>query len=251
MFRAFLVEDEAPARLRVKKLLSDYPVEIEIVGEADHGRMAISEIERLRPEVVFLDIQLPDMTGFSVLEKLSYQPLVIFTTGYEAFAIQAFETCSVDYLVKPFDADRFEKAIQKLRRFGTQKQNIDYKKLYQLLATQKAAAPTYSLPVKTKGRIILVEYEDIVYLKAEDKYVRVFTKNEKNYLSEQSLAKMEIRLPDDFIRVHRSFIINRSYIGEIRKFFKGKLILILKDNAQTSITTGSTYAGVVRTKLGF
>ncbi len=251
MFRTFLVEDEAPARLRVKKLLSDYHNEIDIVGEADHGKTAISEIERLRPEIVFLDIQLPDMTGFMVLEKLSYQPLVIFTTGYEAFAIQAFETCSVDYLVKPFDADRFEKAIQKLRRFGTQKQNIDYKKLNQLLASQKAAAPTYSLPVKTKDRIVLVEYEDIVYLKAEDKYVRVFTKDEQNYLSEQSLAKMEIRLPEDFIRVHRSFIINRSYIGEIRKFFKGKLILILKDKSQTSITTGSTYAGAVREALGF
>ena len=251
MFRAFLVEDEEPARLRVKKLLSNYREEIEIVGEADHGKTAISEIERLQPEVVFLDIQLPDMTGFLVLEKLSYQPLVIFTTGYEAFAIQAFETCSVDYLVKPFDADRFGKAIQKLRRFGMKKQNIDYKKLQQLLAAQKAAAPTFSLPVKTRGRIILVEYEDIVYLKAEDKYVRVFTKNERNYLSEQSLAKMEVRLPDDFIRVHRSYIINRSYIGEIRKFFKGKLILSLKDKGQTSITTGSTFAGAVRARLGF
>lgn len=251
MFRAFLVEDEEPARLRVKKLLSNYPTDIEIVGEADHGRAAIAQIESLQPEVLFLDVQLPDMTGFVVLEKLSYQPMVIFTTGYEAFAIQAFETCSVDYLVKPFDAVRFEKTIQKLRRFGTEKQNIDYQKLNELLATQKAATPTYSLPVKTKGRIILVEYEDIIYLKAEDKYVRVFTKNEQNYLSEQSLSKMEDRLPADFIRVHRSFIIHRSYIGEVRKFFKGKLILILKDKAQTSITTGSTYAVAVRTALGF
>ena len=112
MFRAFLVEDEAPARLRVKKLLSNYSTEVEIVGEADHGRAAIAKIEKLKPEVLFLDVQLPDMTGFEVLEKLSYQPMVIFATGYEAFAIQAFETCSVDYLVKPFDQERFEKAIQ-------------------------------------------------------------------------------------------------------------------------------------------
>ena len=251
MFRAFLVEDEEPARLRVKKLLSNYSTEIEIVGEADHGLAAIAKIENLKPEVLFLDVQLPDMTGFEVLEKLSYQPMVIFATGYEAFAIQAFETCSVDYLVKPFDQERFEKAIQKLRRFGGQKQNIDYQKLHQLLATQKAETPTYSLPVKTKGKIVLVEYEDIIYLKAEDKYVRVFTKNEQNYLSEQSLSKMEERLPNMFIRVHRSFMINRTYIGEVRKFFKGKLILILKDKSQTSITTGSTYATTVRTVLGF
>jgi len=251
MFRAFLVEEEEPARLRVKKILSNYSTEIEVVGAADHGREAIAQIESLKPEVLFLDVQLPDMTGFVVLEKLSYQPLVIFTTGYEAFAIQAFETCSVDYLVKPFDQERFEKAIQKLRRFGNKKQNIDYQKLNQLLASQKSATPTYSLPVKTKGRIILVEYEDIIYLKAEDKYVRVFTINERNYLSEQSLARMEERLPKDFIRVHRSFMINRTYIGEVRKFFKGKLILILRDKAQTSITTGSTYATTVRAALGF
>ncbi len=250
MYKAFITEDEYPARLRVKKLLSAYSDEIELVGESDNGKGAIEQIEQLRPDVLFLDIHLPDMTGFEMLAKLTYQPLVIFTTAYEAYAIKAFETYSIDYLVKPFDAQRFKKAIEKLRKFGQQKKTIDYKKLEALLVEKTKKTVSTSLPIKMKDRILLVEYTDICFLKAEDKYVQIFTESGKSYLSDQSLGHFEKSLPDLFIRVHRSYIINRTFIGEIRKYFKGKLILIMKDKGGTSITTGSTYSAGVRRLLG-
>ncbi len=250
MYKAFITEDEYPARLRVKKLLGPYSDEIELVGEADNGNKAIEQIEELRPDLLFLDIQLPDMTGFEMLAKLTYQPLVIFTTAYEAYAIKAFETYSIDYLVKPFDAQRFKKAIEKLRKFGQQKNPIDYKKLETLLAEKTKKTISTSLPIKMKDRILLIEHTDICFLKAEDKYVQIFTESGQSYLSDQSLGHFEKNLPDPFIRVHRSYIVNRSCIGEIRKYFRGKLILIMKDKGQTSIKTGGTYSAEVKGVLG-
>jgi len=230
MYKAFITEDEYPARLRVKKLLSAYSDEIELVGESDNGKFAIEQIEELRPDVIFLDIHLPDMTGFEMLANLTYQPLVIFTTAYEAYAIKAFETYSIDYLVKPFDTERFNKAIEKLRKFSKQNNPIDYKKLESLLAEKTKKTNPTSLPIKMKDRIILVEYDDICYLKAEDKYVQIFTQSGKSYLSDKSLGGFEKSLNDQFIRVHR--------------------ILIMKDKTQTSITTGGTYSAKVKAILG-
>jgi len=119
--------DEQPARLRLKRLLSNFQEKITLVAEADCGR-----------HVIFLDIQMPDMTGFEVLAALTYQPLIIFTTAYEQYAIKAFENYSIDYLVKPFGAARFEKAIQKLEKFGQVNQAVDYSKLEQLVKELKS-----------------------------------------------------------------------------------------------------------------
>ena len=129
MYKAFIVEDELPAMKRVKKLLSEHHFTVELVGEADNGKIAIEQIEVLRPDVLFLDIQLPDMTGFEVLSALTYQPLVIFTTAYDQYAIKAFESFSIDYLVKPFDANRFQLAIEKLKKMGNQQKQVDFQKL--------------------------------------------------------------------------------------------------------------------------
>lgn len=250
MFKAFIVEDELPAMQRVKKLLSDYSTDLNIVGEADCGKNAIEQIETKRPDVLFLDIQLPDMTGFEVLSALTYQPLVIFTTAYENYAIKAFESYSIDYLVKPFDVDRFKKAIEKLKKLGHQEAAVDYQELEKLLLLHRTQPVSVSLAVKKADKIILLNHEDMTYFKAEDKYVRIFTKNGKDHLCEKSLAKLEQVLPDNFIRVHRSFIVNRNHISEVRKYFKGKLILQLRDKEQTTITTGEKYSSIVKSILG-
>ena len=251
MLNAFIVEDESLASIRLQKMLETYADKIVLIGEADQGRIAISQIEKLRPDVLFLDIQLPDMTGFEVLSNLTYQPLIIFTTAYEQYAVQAFDTFSVDYLVKPFRLERFKRAIDKLLKFGINNTMLDIQKLEQIIHPKKKAIISFSLPIKLGGRILLIDYEDITHLKAEEKYIRVFTKNGKNYLSDSSLGKLSERLPDYFIRVHRSAIINRNFIKEVRKFFKGKVILVLNDRKETAITTGETYSSKIRKLLGF
>ena len=251
MLNAFIVEDESLASIRLQKMLETYADKIVLIGEADQGRIAISQIEKLRPDVLFLDIQLPDMTGFEVLSNLTYQPLIIFTTAYEQYAIQAFDTFSVDYLVKPFRLERFKRAIDKLLKFGINNTMLDIQKLEQIIHPKKKAITSFSLPIKLGDRILLIDYEDITHLKAEEKYIRVFTKNGKSYLSDRSLGKLVERLPDYFIRVHRSAIINQNFIKEVRKFFKGKLILVLNDRKETAITTGETYSSKVRKLLGF
>ncbi|MDB4727873.1 LytTR family DNA-binding domain-containing protein [Saprospiraceae bacterium] len=250
MFTTFIIDDENPARLRIKKLLEAYTDKIEVVGEADCGKDAITKIEKLRPEVLFLDIQLPDMTGFEILRNLTYRPLVIFSTAYEQYAVQAFESYSIDYLVKPFDAVRFAKSIEKLEKFGKESPQNNFQDLEKLMEQFQPKQKSYALPVQIGDRILLVDFEDITHFQAENKYTRVITKSGKKHLSDTSLGQLDKELPEQFLRVHRSFIINKMAILEIRKYFKGKLILILEDKERTAVTTGETYSKKVRQALG-
>lgn len=250
MFKIFIVDDEYLARERVKKLLSKYSDKIQILGDADSGHSAIEQIENLRPDVLFLDIQMPDKTGFEVLAELTYQPMVIFTTAYEEYAIKAFDSFSVDYLVKPFNAERFKKAMEKLEKFGNQDATLDIQELATAVFQKKPAVQNFSFPVKLGDRILLIDFEDITHFQAEEKYIRVFTNAGKSYLCDGSLSKLEKTIPEYFIRVHRSHIVNQTCIQEVRKYFKGKLILILNNKEGTKITTGETYSKKVRIELG-
>jgi len=250
MLKGFIIEDEQLARTRLKKLLQGYTEQLSIIGEADRGETAIEAIEKQQPNLLFLDIQLPDMTGFEVLQQLTYQPLVIFTTAYEQYAIQAFDTHSIDYLVKPFRLERFKRAMEKLLKFSLTTQAKDYASLEHFVIPPKEQLPSFSFPIKLRDRILLIDYEDISHLKAEEKYIRVFTNKGKTYLSDGSLGKLEGTLPIYFVRVHRSYIVNQKYIKEARRFFKGKLILVLNDRKETAITTGETYSKKIRKLLG-
>ncbi len=247
---AIIVEDELLAQKRMLQLLEPYAEEIHIIGTATNGTSAIRQIEQERPDLLFLDIQLPDLSGFQILAKLSYQPLVIFATAYSQYAIQAFETYSIDYLVKPFDAERLAKAIEKLRAFRPTNSSIDYQQLEELLQIKQPKQSTFALPIKIGDRIRLFDFDDLVYFKAEDKYVRIHLKNGKSHLSERSLGKLEERLPEQFIRIHRSYIVNQSFIIEVQKYFKGNLILTLNDKNETTLTTGTKYVSPLKTKLG-
>lgn len=250
MQTAFIVEDELPALNRVKKLLNVYVDDLSVVGTAQNGQSAIQAIEVIQPDLLFLDIQLPDMTGFNLLSQLTYQPLVIFTTAYTNYAIQSFDTYVIDYLVKPFDAQRFEKAIDKFKKFAQSRHTTDTRSFEQAPSNQFSRSKPFALPIKIGNRIKLIDFEDIVYLKAEDKYIRVFTNSGREHLSEKSLRKLEEQLPAYFIRVHRSYIVNRTYIQEIQKYFKGNLIIQMNDFRETSIITGTKYVAGFKAKLG-
>lgn len=250
MVKTIIIDDESPARMRVKKLMEAHPEQLHLLGEADCGSEAIKMIETLRPDAIFLDIQMPDMSGFDVLSHLSYQPFVIFTTAYSEYAIKAFESNSVDYLVKPIEAERFKKAIKKLELFSKTTNQNNWKKLEKLFQQIKPVKQIFSLPVKKKDKIILIDFEDISHFKAEDKYVLAFMNDGSSHLLNKSITQLENELPEEFIRVHRSYIINRNYIFEIKKYFKGKLILYLKDKSQSEVMTGETYAEKIKGLLG-
>lgn len=248
MYTTFIIEDEYPARLRLHHLMSLNPF-IKLIGEADTGKSAIELINKLRPDVLFLDIHLPDMTGFGVLGGLDYHPMVIFTTAYAEYAVQAFDVLSVDYLVKPFDEGRFHKAVTKISQFKHQDLAPDYTQLANLFYESQRKPKQSSLAVKSGNKIILLDFEDITFLKADDKYVSVNTEN-KTYLCEKTLSTLDNDLPEDFIRVHRSFIINKIWIAEIHKYFKGRLLIVLDDKERTSIITSDSYTSIVKSNLG-
>lgn len=248
-YTCLIIEDEPLALLRIKRLLSEHLNTLEILGSANSGHQAITLIQQNQPDLIFLDIQLPDMTGFDVLDQLDYQPWIIFTTAYTEYALKAFEKYSIDYLVKPIEQDRFDIAINKL--LARQSPSFkDLNLLREMLQNAQTKKTTSSLAIKKKDKIVLVDYEDITFLNAEDKYVSVNLKNGTTHLMGKTLTEFETMLPVQFTRVHRSYIVNRNYVAEIHKHFKGKYILQLADKLGSKIKTGETYNEVVNQSFG-
>jgi two-component system LytT family response regulator len=243
-FRAIVIDDEELARKRLKKLLSHYEQEIEVVDEATNGEEALEKIEKQKPDVIFLDIQMPGLTGFQVVQKLKEQPFIIFTTAYDQYALQAFEENSIDYLLKPIEANRLETAISKLRKRSPQRDefNESLKKLVEKLEKPELK----HIRVKVGDKILLVDVKDIVFFDSEEKYTSVHTLDQK-YVIDDPLAELEKKLdPADFVRIHRSHIVNIRFIKEIHKWFGGKMKLKLKDARGTELTVSRSYVEKVR-----
>jgi two-component system LytT family response regulator len=245
MFKAIIVDDEPAARRLLNHLCVEYG-NFKILAEAANGTSAIELINKLNPDVVFLDIQMPDLTGIEVLEKISFKPNVIFTTAYEHFAIKAYDSFAVDYLLKPIKEERFAAAIQKLERFGKLNSQINLAELQKMIAELKPKTNAKALPIKIGEKILLIDFDDIAYLEANDKYVNVFTLEGTKYLVDFTLSFLEEKLPETFLRVQKSYIINKTIIKEVHKHFNGRFVLILKDKPHTRITTGLTYYEVLK-----
>lgn len=253
MFKTILIDDEPLAISRLKRLLSHYGSVITIIDEAHNGQEGMEKIEALKPELIFLDIEMPLMNGFEMLASLSYMPKVIFSTAYDQYAIRAFEENSVDYLLKPIETERLEKTIEKLKKLADKKEdNALNANLLQLLEQFKARedaqrAPTqkqttaHSISVKSGERILFIPLTDISYFEAEDKYVFLNTHDGKQYLTNYTIANLEEKLPDNFVRVSRSSIINSLLIKELQKYFNGKYLVVMRDSKGTKVETGSTY----------
>jgi two-component system, LytTR family, response regulator len=250
LFKAIIIDDEPAARRLMKSLLQEHQHIIEVVGEAGNGKEAIEKIELLKPDVIFLDIQMPDLTGFEVIERLQHKPNIIFTTAYEQYAIKAFETFSIDYLLKPIKEERLEQSIYKLRQFGKSASPVDVNSLQQIIAQLNAPQKATALPIKTGDRIILVRFEQIAYLEANDKYVFVFTIEGHKYLTDQTLTVLEEKLPAQFYRIQKSFILNKDKIKEMHKHFNGRFLFILEDKASTQLTSGRTYYDSIKAEFG-
>ncbi|MBN1309405.1 MAG: response regulator transcription factor [Chitinispirillaceae bacterium] len=242
---AVIVEDEEPSRKRLKRLLSSFSDTIEIVGEAEDGLKAVELITNLRPRLLFLDIQLPGIDGLRVLEKIPYQPAVIFTSAYDKYALEAFQAIAIDYLLKPIDAAVLEKAINKLKKVGFRQEPLSEKIEYLLQVTQ--STPKNRIPLRVGDRIDLVNPGDVIYFQSEKKYTKVKTVA-KEYLIDTTLADLERKLnPRQFVRIHRSAIVNIEWVTGLHKWFGGRLKVRLRDHPETELIASRSYAAKLTT----
>lgn len=252
LYKAIIVEDELPARRLLRELLVKYEQFVHITGEAGNGAEAIRLLTALKPDLVFLDIQLPDMLGLEVLKRLDYDPYVVFTTAYDEYAIDAFEALSVDYLLKPLKEDRLARAIAKLEQFAAAgagaphpvRNNLDL-----LITGLRPQTGATTLAVKKGGKVTLVQLADIVYFEASDKYTFVHTANGQKLFCDHMLAVLEEKLPPEFIRVQKSYIVNTQKIVEIHKYSNNRYTLVLNNHEFTRIVTGPSYLPVIRDRL--
>ncbi len=230
-WKTIIIEDEQLARQRLKRLLNNYQ-EVEIIAEAENGLEGLELINHHQPDLIFLDIEMPILNGFEMLAKLGeHQPKVVFTTAYDQYAIKAFDEGSIDYLLKPIELERLDKTIHKLKQTNLAKPVLA---LDDLLQQIKGKTVQKTLTVKLGDRILLIKIDDIIHIQAEEKYVFLYTADGKKHLTDYTLSTLEAKLPEDFIRIHRSDIINTNYINEIRKGFNGALIFVMNNQAKVS-----------------
>lgn len=212
MQKIIIADDEAAGRMLIKQYLEDFPALI-IVGEVNNGVDAVKSINEFKPDIVFLDVQMPGLTGFEVLKHLEEIPQIIFSTAYDKYALQAFEVHAIDYLLKPYTRERFKAAIQKLRTDEKQQPNI------QPLAESLINSAQYpeKILIQINQRLITVSLSDVLWIDAEGDYSKLIT-SKGNYLSNYGISHLENKLnPQHFIRVHRSSIINLAFVKEIQK----------------------------------
>lgn len=248
-YRALIIDDEPLARQRLWQLLTPYPT-IEVVGQAGNGEEGIKEILALQPNLLFLDIEMPVLNGFEMLKQLDRQPRVVFVTAYDQYALKAFEENSIDYLLKPVEADRLAKTIHKITQVGHE--TVEMPDLQRLLADlQPAKKQIQSLTVKLGDRIILLRVIDIIAAEAEDKYVFLYTVDGKRYLTDYTLVDLTTQLPDDFLRIHRSRLINTACVAELRKGFNGTYIFVMDGVGGPRFKSSRAHGEAIRKRLGF
>lgn len=238
IIKTIIVEDEKPARDLIRAYLENFPM-VEVIGEYDNGFDGLKAINELKPEAIFLDVQMPKLTGFEMLEVLEHHPEVVFTTAYDQYAIRAFEQNAVDYLLKPFSLERFSEAIGKLEsRFDASHDSKDaisgIEKIRKHLA--ESDEKLHRVVIKKSGRIHVISADDINFLEAQDDYVMIYT-DEGKYLKQQTMKYFEKHLdPQQFVRVHRSYIANITCIERIEPYEKSNFILILKDGNKVPVS---------------
>jgi two-component system LytT family response regulator len=239
--RALVVDDEPLARKRIRALLADEP-DIDVVGEAGGGSEAIRLIGSARPDLVFLDVQMPGHDGFDVLRASAptHLPMVIFVTAHDAHAIRAFEVAAADYLLKPVVEERFRAAVRRAvdRVRGAHSGDIS-RQLTTLLEQLPAFAAVDRVPIRSDGRVTFVKVREIDWVDVSGDHVRLHV-GKATHLLRETMSELEARLPaSSFMRIHRSIIVNVERIREVQPWFKGDHVLILTDG--TRLTSGRTY----------
>ncbi|HET7873383.1 MAG TPA: LytTR family DNA-binding domain-containing protein [Terriglobales bacterium] len=244
--RALIVEDELLARQRIRLMATDEP-DLEIIGECGSGADALASIERDSPDLLFLDVQMPEMDGFELLQRLPREqlPLVIFTTAYDKHAVRAFEAHALDYLLKPFQPDRFKAAVAHAReQLVTRRESSAARGLLDLLASRQGlsvAAPVQyltRLTIKGDDKVSIIKTAEIDSIESAGNYVSVNV-GKQGYILRQSLNALEKQLdPEQFLRVSRSTIVNLERVKELQPMFKGEHIIVLQNGKKLPMTRG-------------
>lgn len=233
--KTIIIEDEQPARDLVKNYLSNF-TQIEVIEECSDGFSGLKAVNELKPDLIFLDIQMPKLTGFEVLELLEHKPVIIFTTAYDQYALKAFEQNATDYLLKPFSKDRFSNAIEKA--FDKIKHNkTDEKEVKELVHSFEENSDLLSrIAIRNGSKINVVSVDSIYYLEADGDYVSIHTREGK-YLKEKTMKYFESHLDSkQFVRIHRSFIVNVNEIIRLENYDKDNHIAILKNNDKLKVS---------------
>ncbi len=237
-YKALLIDDEPLALQRLEKLLKPFQDSIEVLGKIDNGHDAIRKIDELKPDVIFLDIQMPEYNGFEVLERIVHQPFVIFSTAYDEYALRAFEANSIDYLLKPIESARLEKAMDKLRIIKDGNMDGFQSRLKEMLANVRSVSDR--IQVKKGDKIKLLPPEEIFFFTAEDKYTRINT-YDNSFLIDKSLSLLESELDNTFVRVHRMAIVNINHIDTIYRMFKGSFKVTMKDEQKSELPVSRSF----------
>ena len=250
--RTLIVDDERLARLKLRRFLDEQP-DVEIVGECGSGAEAVERIRTERPDLVFLDIQMPGLDGFAVLREIRTREVgpgwsgrVVFVTAHDEHAVRAFEVEALDYLLKPFDRSRFQQTLDRVRR--ERRQTLDEKIAALLERIERPEPPLDRILVRSGGRMSFVKLRDVDWIEADDNYVRLHAGRE-THLVRDTLRRLEPRLdPGLFLRIHRSAIVNVEAIAEIRSLFHGDYDVLLRNG--TALPVGRTWRDRLLQRLG-
>ncbi len=265
-YRVVVVEDEKPARDRIRRLLAGHP-DFELVGEAADGRSAVKLLDEAKPDLCFLDVQIPEGDGFEVLRRASHRPHVVFTTAYDQYAIRAFEVHSVDYLLKPFGRERFAVALDRARQAlassgGTGGRVLELLEQIRTGLGSSPAEPAAAsgpgrggglgnrLPARRGARIVLLDPAGVFWFEAEQTLVFARTA-EGRFLVERTLGELEAAFGRSFFRSHRGYLVNIAHVAEILPADSGTFLLLMRDAAGSRVPLSRRRARQLRELLGW
>ena len=231
-YSAIIVDDEEPAREIIKAYLKKFS-QVEVVGESSNGFEALKQIQDLKPDILFLDVQMPKITGLELLEVLDDCPAVVFTTAYDQYALKAFELSAVDYLLKPFSVERFQQAITKLLDKLSNNQSTDVK---QLIENKPDHESLNRIVVRSGSKIVVIPINDVLYFEAQEDYVMIHT-SKGRYMKSQTMRYYESILPSDqFVRIHRSYIANVDHIERLEPYDKENYVAVILPDTKLKVS---------------
>ncbi len=239
--RTIIADDEGLARKKLRVLLGS-EIGVDVAAECENGKSALAAVEAHRPDLLLLDIQMPDMDGFEVVERISAErmPIVIFTTAYDNYAIRAFEAHALDYLLKPFNQERLHRALERVKTemLKSHEQSVKAKLLDLLNEPSPKPKPLRRLVIRTAGRVVFLDLSEVDWIEAAANYVKLHVGKE-SYLLREGIGHVAAKLdPERFVRIHRSSIVNVNRIRELQPCDSGEYIAVLRDGKELSCSRG-------------
>jgi two-component system, LytTR family, response regulator len=248
--RVLLVDDEPLARTRLRSLLAVHS-DVQIVGEAGDGEAAVKLVTDLAPDVLFLDVQMPGLSGFDVLARLTDRPRVIFVTAFDEFAVRAFDEQAIDYLLKPVEPARLDRALARVASPNTAKTGKDDRLDRLLDAIERTRTPPQRIAVRRGAKVALVEPAAVVFCRAEDKYTVLYTADGE-HIVDRTVDDLERTLdPSQFLRIHRNAIVNLTFVRDLTAVEGGRFLVTLTTPAGTQLHASRAGARLLREKFGF